>query len=354
MVELASEAADMPQLYNFRTRLSEIGGAAPRRLAGLAAEEIEVPLLDPPPLRDSSYAASIVGADSTRVHEGTLSVSAVSDLADGRIRIDGELVCESLAAAAPTSKDLIEVRVRQGRPLPLVVELFSRGRSTGSGALRLQSLPLDTDPSTAKQMRALAGEPPIRATVILHRCLHVPCDLQSLGLILFSTLAANSEQSAAAVLAAARQISDEIGRFVQKGPEMSPEEIDEKALDALRRLEAQGVLARRQLFFAPSAHPDPRSRIPDSFWYGALTLGLRALTVAPGFGLCRSYDDFDPRHPEGPAEHLCAELAVLSHKIDEELLGIQGKKRVFSKAVAKVRGVLEADAGDGMDERVGR
>jgi hypothetical protein len=71
-------------------------------------------------------------------------------------------------------------------------------------------------------------------------------------------------------------------------------------------------------------------------------LGLRALVQVPGFGFCRRHDDFDPAHPEGTADHLLAELGILGHNLDAELLDMQGKRQEIAEAVARVREQLRA------------
>jgi len=100
------------------------------------------------------------------------------------------------------------------------------------------------------------------------------------------------------------------------------EEIEEQVLVELRRLDDDGVLARRQIFEHPKQHPDPRERIADGIWYGALLIAMRALTPIPGFGFCRGHDDFDPQHPEGPVDRLRADIGMLIHLVDVELFGI--------------------------------
>ena len=249
-------------------------------------------------------------------------------------------------------KDVVQVTVRQGRPLPLALVFLANPTRAAGASVSLRSAPLAVDSLLVHQLRSLIGQE-LRASFAVHPCLHVPCDLHSLGMMLFTTLAANAEQTPLAVAAAVRELSDGVARFAREHTGAAAEAIADWAVNRLRQAEADGVLARRQVFHEPAAHAEEGDQVPESFWYEALLLGLRALTQIPEFGFCRGHDDFDPQHPEGPVDHLRAELQVLAHNIDAELLGMRGKQEEIAEAVGRLRAALDAPPADDARRRSG-
>jgi hypothetical protein len=341
MVEMETPPVSLPRLYNFRTRILGVGTARQRRFDGLDAAGLAVPLLEPPPLRDSTYAAPALPGTGT-AHGGLLAISAVSATGSGPVTIEAALTSDAFDLRALSAKDAVQVVVRQGRPVPLSLEFLANPKPQTTTRVTMRSTPMAIDSSSAQQLRALVGQPALRATFYVHPCLYAPHDLQSLGLMLFTTLAANEEQSPGEVVTAVRAVAAAIGQFRTDHAEASAEEISDAASRRLQRLEAEGPLAPRHLFHRPSEASGSDSQALSTFWHMALMLGLRALVQVPGFGFCRRHDDFDPAHPEGTADHLLAELRILGHNLDAELLDMQGKRQEIAEAVARVREQLRA------------
>lgn len=337
LVEMGPPAPDVPRLYNFQTRVIGIGGAVARRAARRLEASLRVPLLDPPLARDTAFTGSLA-REQASPEDGQV---VIRDLQDGEAgcTIRAELTCDSGALDDLGDKDVVLVSLA-GRGIRVGVEWAAYGQLDGAGRAQLTSLPGALDADARALLTDLRGGAPVRATITVLRCLHAPADLQSLGLLLFTTLLANRVQGAATITAAARRVADSLLRLRRDQPSIGADALEDEALTALRRGEAEGVFARRQLFDDPSAHADPSAAIPDSFWFPTLLLGVRALTQLPGFGLCRAHGDFDPSHPEGPAERLRVELGVLTQKIEAELLGRHGMRMVFADALSRVMGDL--------------
>jgi hypothetical protein len=333
VVRRGVSAPDIPQLYSFETRVAGVGECLPRRgLNAAVAEAVTVPLLEPPLARDSTYVGSLT-SERVASHEGMLSVRAVTE-SGGIVRVEAELVCESIDPREFVARDLLVLSL-SGRSVRLSIELAGHPLRASGQRVDLMTLPQRAGADTVSVLRQFIGQPGVRVAFTIYPCLHVPADVQTLGLILMATLAANAEQGAGAVASAARSASERVLRFVRESPAAPPEAIDGAARAELQRLDEQGVLARRQLFHSPSQVPDPKVAIADVFWYGALMLGLRALTQVPNFGFCRTRDDFDPEHPEGPVDRLRAELGLMTQKLDAELLGRRGMHQVFAAALKR-------------------
>jgi hypothetical protein len=332
MVELQAAPTGLPQFYGFRTRLLGIGTAR-RRLAGSSPAELAVPLLEPPPVRDAAFAVAI-RPEAKSVHAGVFAPASTSAAPGDLLSVAGQLTSDAFDLRTLSPKDAVEVTIRQGRPLPLSLEFLANPTPDGPNRATLRSAPFRAEPALAQQLRSLIGQQPLRATFVVHPCLHAPYDLQSLGLMLFTTLVVNERQPTPVVVETARSLADGIAQFRRQHPDAQPEQVAEFASRQLRQAEAGGPFDPRQMFDRPPAEGVGGL---GPFWHAALVFGLRALSQAPGFGFCRGQDDFDPAHPEGPADHLLAELQILGHNIDAELLGMQGKRQEIAEAIDGVR-----------------
>lgn len=344
MVDVSTAGAGLPAFYNFRTRLVGIGGCRRRRFDGLDSAALAVPALEPAPVRDATFAAPLLAVDRPVVG-GRVAFTGLTPAGEGRIVLEADLASAEFDVQALRPKDAVHVIVRQGRPVPLAVEFLANPTQAGAGSVPLRSTPVVVEEGSAHRLQSLVGQEPVRASLVIHPCLHAPCDLQSLGVFLFTTLLANQTQGPPAVATAARQLSADIAQFAQAHVAAGAEEINEYTIGKLREAEAAGWLAEGQMLDAPDERGGWEGTL-GSFWHAAMLLGLRALTQTPGFGFCRGHDDFDPAHPEGPVDHLRAELDILGHSIDAELLAMHGKRREITEAVARVRARLSG-AGEG-------
>lgn len=336
MVRLGGPTYGLPLLYRFDVRLLGIGTTLHRKLEGLDDQQLAVPLLIAPPFRDNTFASTLL-ASGAAVQEGLLSISALArDVNDAAV-IDCELRSDGFDVRTLTPKDALHVNVRQGRPLPLTLELLANPTRIEADAAHLRSATLRADASQIRQAEALVGQGPIRAAFTVYPCLHSPCDIESLGILLFTTLAGNAEQGPPAVGRVARSLSQRLLDFKQSRPGASAEELADFAQDGLRMAASEGPLALRHLYHDPALFPEEVGPSLEGYWHAALMLALRALTRTAGFGFCRAHDDFDAAHPDGPAENFLSELEILGHRIDEELLLMQGRRREMAAAITRVR-----------------
>ncbi len=344
MVRLSETGRSLPSLYGIETRLLGVGTLRERIFEGLDATRLEVPSLVPPPVREASWASSLF-VRAGGAHEGELRIQSVrDDPTDGRMSIEAELSAESYAFDEVSPKDVIHVKVRQARPVPLSFEFIGHPLGRGDDRVRLRSVSVQAAASQKRSLMDLGDQTTIRATFLAYPCLHVPCDIESLGLLLFTTLVANSARGPAAISRAARGLCDRVFAFAEEHPEAEADALAEIAAEAVARAQEEGWLSPRNLYDNPETFPIEAEGNLSPHWRAALVLGLRALTRTPGFGFCRAHDDFETAHPEGPADHFLAELEILQEAIDDELLQMQGRRREMAEAVRRMRGRVRPGA----------
>jgi len=343
MVRVGRPAHGLPALYRTEVRVLGVGSSLERRLAGLDASGLVSPLLVPPPLRADLFASSLLSS-KTMPQDVEMRVLSVAEDGTGRSVVEVEITSGGFDLSSVSFKDALHVRVRQAKPLPLNVELLGNPVRREEEALVLRSVALRADHSHLRSLRDLIGQEAIQATCIVYPCLHVPCDIESLGILLFTTLAANATSPPPARIARfAHRLADQVLAFVDDHPTAGGEDVGAFASDCIRREGDGGWLAVQNLYEEPGRFPSTAAPAVDPYWNAALVLALRALTRTPGFGFCRSHDDFDPAHPEGPADHFLSELEILGQKVDDELLQMRGRQEEMAEAIRRVRD--EASAG---------
>jgi hypothetical protein len=345
MVRLGEPAPGLPAAYRYSLRLLGIATFLPRKFEGLDATGLVVPLLMAAPFRDSTFASTLL-APGAGAQEGSLTIAAVSRDERGQPVVDGELRSNAFDVRTLTPKDAVHITVRQGRPLPLTMELLANPTRIEAECIRVRSAGLRADEAQSRQLEALAGQAAVRAAFTVYPCLHVPCDIESLGILLMTTLAANAVQRPPIVASVARALAQQLLELQRGRADGGTDDLARIARDLVQRQPGDSPLAPRNLFHDPHRFPEEAAPALEPYWHAAIILALRALTRAPGFGFCRAHDDFDPTHPEGPANHFLSELEMLGHLIDEELFLIQGKRREITAAVARVRQLLRDASAD--------
>lgn len=316
--------------YGFHVLLGDVGSTVVRPLEGLDPRDMDFPVYEPSPLANRNFAAAPLLAGSESEADGELTVESVSGELD-RLRVRGHLQLRTPTLWGKT--DVVEISIHQARPIPLSLRLFGFVSAATADGIDFTSFPCR--PSSAEALKRSVGSP-IVARIVFRPRPHVPCDIESLGLILMATLTASSEQRPEAVTGVARRASRALRDLLEREPLATAERVEQLALSIVARELDAGAWAPRHLFDVPSQHA-AATAIPAGLWSEALTLALRAITNAPGFGYCRGYDHFDPRHPEVPVDHLCLDLAALIGRIDAVLFGQSSKKAILSSAIRQLR-----------------
>ena len=345
MIRLHRERASVPKLWDFDLTLLGLGNTRARDLRGLGDIELKPVPYERPISIESEFAAPPLRQGELSDLPCHLVLTAVHPEQDGRFRIEGVVESERIDARTVEEKDLVTVAVVQARP-PLSLKLAAHPSAISRGALNFRSAPMELTAGLRVQLDQLIGERLGRAKFTVLPCLHVPCDIHSLGRTLFALILSNASQRSADVGTEVDRIADALSEHARAHPQDSSASLLEKARELLRA----DTFHKRQLFYRPDEFPSAAEAIPDEAWFGTLVLGLRAVTMIRGFGVCRSYSDFDPTHPEVNVEYLLQLLDTLIRKVDDALFGLSGRAREIGDVIAKAQKARDGHTSASGDE----
>ena len=331
---LGAERAGLPWLWRVGVTLAGLGNAVARSLPAGAAGDLPAVSYARPRLVDPVFAAPVLREAPLSDVAGVLTPRRVTETPDGRTIVEADLEAETTDLGVVGAMDTLDVAVVQGRP-PLSLILLATPVSTAGQGLRLRSIPLALDAGTRETLAQLVGQPLARTRFSVHPCLHVPIDVHALGMILFATLLAGPGRTAAHVASAVREVAAALA--VRTGDAGS------EVVAAAAVLLSGEPFAREGLFARPSEHAAAGGAIPEDLWTEVLIVGLRAVTMIPGFSICRGSADFDPGRPEVKAEFLLQLTESLVRRVDAALFGLPGRAREMRAALARVARELKVE-----------
>jgi hypothetical protein len=340
MVRL-EDRRDLPTLWRMSVTLVGLGNAAPRPLPAGTAADLPVRPYDRPRLVNPLFAAPPLRQAVLPEQPGAVTVRAVTPAGGARVTLVLELGA-SVDLSALGENDVVQVGVMQGRP-PLALSLVASPVGMAGSALRLRSVPVTLDADDRRTVEQLVGQTLPRARFTVHPCLHVPCDVHALGMMLLTTVLANARRPAAEVAAAVETVGQRLALFARERPNASEPLLAEHAAGLLLGDGADGFFARRHVFADPTGHPESAEAIPAALWAETLLTALRAVTTIPPFSICRGWSDFDPAHPEVKVEFLLQLVETLIARVEAALFGLPGRRRELRAAIARVRGQLNLE-----------
>jgi hypothetical protein len=181
----------------------------------------------------------------------------------------------------------------------------------------------------------------IDATVLLHRALHVPCDLYSLGLLWFRALLVNDGRDLFAVQDAVQRILDQL-QVVHRSKSGNGDGAEAER----RRRVGQSLLhlceEERETFQRAAIlhRRDDRQRlaeledgggIPGPRWFELLGCGCRLCSNLAGFSVCADHADFPADRPWQVMDTVLAELETFQQRLQVEAFGQRQRARDFAQ-----------------------
>jgi hypothetical protein len=338
MIDFSPPGDFLPTMWQFRARLISLGAMAVEPNAELG-ETIEIPT--PPTNSNAVYDAEIVRNSTFGVvQRGAFIVHSIEPAEkEGRFVIEGELRHEGLAMRWLSPKDRIKVILRHlvGSEDLAFFTLRDPEREYSQQLLRLHSHPLALTEEQRTALERVKGVKLHNAAFALYPIFSVPCDLYSLGMLLFRTLTVNDGQSIGDVALALDGLRQDMESLAAVECEEGREsEFWDALLEGHMRNDVGEIFARRQVFYSgDDRDPDRPNAIPAPLWSEALVLGLQMIAQIEGFGLCENHGDFDLRYPAGKLEPVLRRGQEILRKIDTTLMAM-------SKRNAEIRAALES------------
>ncbi|MCL5270123.1 MAG: hypothetical protein M1457_06145, partial [bacterium] len=338
MVNIEPGGLYLPSLWRFQARLVSLGSPTLELRWGGETPEIFVP----PTHSDPLYDAELVRNSSFGLAQrGDFLLVAVDEAPGGRAVIRGQTVGTGIGLRWLSLKDRVLVTLGRHLVGDASVELLAtrdEAREYSPRVIHIRSLPLPLEPPRRAALEKLRGIRVPNAVFRLLPALHVPCDLYSLGILLYRTLLVNDGQGIAEVVLALEDLRQDLASLAAIECEEGQEAIFwDRLLKGHRRPEVAEVFGRRQIFF----HENERIRerpnaIPAPLWNEAMLLGLQLVTQFENFSFCANHGDFDPAVPSARIEPLMRRVEEMGRRIDTALFGLTARNAEVRQALERV------------------
>jgi len=344
MVKLDEVGPELPAMWQFRTRLISLGSAVVENLASIGenAEILALPLNSNP-----VYDAEIICNSSFGVIQrgGFILKSIDPAPQEGKFIIRAEMHHDGIGLPWLSPKDRVKVILRNLYGVPGELAFMTQRdpeQEFSQGILFLQSQPVEIPAAKASALERVQGKKVHNQGFVLYPMFHVPCDVYSLGMLMFRTLVVNDKQVIGDVSLALEEAKLELSRLttVQCEPGMESE-FWKGLIDGKHRYNLSEIFNRKQVFYSGDDREAGRpNAIPTAIWSEAMVLGLQMITLFEGFSICSNHGDFDPRYPAGKMEPLVQRVEAILQKIDTALLST-------SRRNAEIRAALEVVLSEG-------
>jgi len=285
-----------------------------------------------PPGHEEDVTVLIRSKEKVRKHQGS----------EIRAILQVHLISENIRPSEYSEMDVFNVILRfNDENIPPVNIWGSKIESPERG------LPIkgNTDPITTAVWEALEKESQsvfYKSKVKIYQSLHVPCDLYTLGMMLFRTFLVNDNQDFFMAEQVIHRIAGSLEPMVQG---LEPDRDKDILIRRLRtRLIEERVFPKETVLFRGEDRGGAEgcSFIPDDIWYEIILTGLRLITWIPGFSFCRSHGDFDIENPQYSMDKVMRPVQDLRRRIRIELFGSRQRNREVLEVCDMVRKELTA------------
>lgn len=327
MVVLPAPSADLPSRWNFQVKIIDV--ASPHRFPPLATlPQAAGDVFLPSPDFDKTYTSPLI-RQATMGHEEAMRVTIRS------FTREGEGVRLAVDVISPPRKRVTEYKIRD---IVRIVASSPVSWLEGVDVWGTITEPLENgfrvSAFVAGALEGARAPVTFDGRVSFYRRFTVPCDLYSLGMLLFRTILVNDAQDTFAV-------EDAVGRVMNKLAVALEGSVqtDFKYISGMLHLQinAEGaVFDPASALYSQGDREGKEDGIPASVWSDLLLCGFRLISNIPGFSFCAHHGDFDPEKPEAVLDQVIDTLQLLGTRLHIELFGAPDRNREIATACDEV------------------
>lgn len=288
-------------------------------------------LFSPPPDAHPLYSAPLVRRQGLEQEEtATLLVRSTERMRDsppGEIRgiVQAQLVSDRLKGADYSLGDLFLVAPNlseEGESL----RIWASKRGSAERGVLLEGVTEPVSPAVWEGFEKARQKVFARSEVMIYKSLHIPCDLYSLGMILFRTLLVNDRQEMEGVYEAVDRTAGQLGP-ISLSLENQEKQFLSRRLRFYLRKEGE-ILSKKAIFYRQQERENGCDAIPDDLWIEALLIGFRLIQNRVEVPL----DQFG-----GLMGGVTADAERLGGRIKLELFGSRERNREILEACDLIR-----------------
>lgn len=288
-------------------------------------------LFSPSPDAHPLYSAPLVRRQGLEQEEtATLLVRSTERMRDsppGEIRgiVQAQLVSDQLKGADYSLGDLFLVAPNlseEGESL----RIWASKRGSAERGVLLEGVTEPVSPAVWEGFEKARQKVFARSEVMIYKSLHIPCDLYSLGMILFRTLLVNDRQEMEGVYEAVDRTAGQLGP-ISLSLENQEKQFLSRRLRFYLRKEGE-ILSKKAIFHRHQERENGCEAIPDDLWIEALLIGFR---------LIQNRAEVPLDQLGGLMERVTADAERLGGRIKLELFGSRERNREILEACDLIR-----------------
>jgi len=346
-VALSEPSEVAPRFWNFHLSLDDQTAAQPFRGAD-APERIAARLFEPSGPTDPLFASPVLSTFALGREEPVTALVLSSEVlresgaeTSGVVRglVEVHLVSDALKSLRCSANDGFCIRLEAPGQPDATVDLWADQARASTRGVIVKGTTVPLDATTWARFQRAGQTVFSQSRAVFYPTFHVPCDVFSLGMLLFRGLLVNEEQDTARVACGVGEVAQRLAPMVEGlGP-------GDRALLGKRlreRLADEPVAFGSSAILFAQGDRAVGGSLPDYLWYDALLLGFRLVTNLADFSLCRDHGDYDPADPAGRLRQLAYAVDDLEQRIRAELFGAPGRDRELREACAVVKRELTA------------
>lgn len=342
MAQLGKVGRNLPAMWQFEARLISLGSA---RLNAKPEQGDPGELLLPPANSNPTYDAEIIRNSSFGVvQRGSFTLNEITPAAkEGFYTLTADLEHEGLGMPWLSPKDRVKIILRHIYESQDLAFFASRDPESNYSqrVLNLQSFPLELNEQQIHALERIRGVGVHNSAFAVYPAFQSPCDIYSLGVLLFRTFLVNDAQALGDIMLSLNELKPYLPSTAAYDYEEDEEsKFWEALMKAHPRPEETPIFDRCNVFYgADDRDADRPNAIPEELWREALTLGLQMITEEEDFSFCAHHADYEERYPAGKMEHVLHRCQTLLRKLETALFSSSAKN-------AEIRAALEAIAAE--------
>jgi len=323
--------AFMPVRWGFSLDTSNLQLADRFIPPGLPAD-VPAHLFSPPPDAHPLYSPAPVGRQGLeRGETATLLVRSTERMRDspaGKVRgiVQAQLVSDHLKGSDYSSGDLFRVTPPLLEEEAGALRLWASKRASAERGVLLEGVTEPVSPAVWEQFEKARQKVFSRSEVVVYKSLHIPCDLYSLGMILFRTLLVNDRQEFDGVSPTIVRMSEQLGPISFSLQEQEKQFLSRRLRFYLRK-EGE-LLSKRAVLYREQERESGCDAIPDDLWTEALLSGFRLIQNRGEHPLDQMGRLMEP---------VAADAERLGGRIKLELFGSRERNREILEACDLIR-----------------
>ena len=376
MVKVTSSLHETPAFWSLDSRIIDLASASPY-FHDAEGQDGDVLIFEPPHNLHRIWSSPVMRNQENFgfFRQGDFQIEKLTKRPDNRFAILATIMSSTLNIKDFSEKDAVLIDFSQfgnafdgkrivfavatDQSIPQALQLEGVSSLTGGQQKSISEM---------QRMSRIADDLPYYQ----YKCFHIPCDLYSLGMLLFQTLletdvprAGENEVQRGQTMATIAEHVEKLSGDI-KSWDIENKKVFEKRLFTLfdnydrrwrereteqRKSAKPSWCSRENIFYHPTAENWTIAEwIPQDLWQEALIIACRLVTNIENFSYCSSNSDFERDDPSSRVMRALTAVDILVSKVHTRLFGLHAIARPVNEALSAIYGREDPRDAEAMDQ----